>query len=117
MAQDPQRAPSASLIKLERPEKLQTVLEQDKQDDCLSCRLVGKASFGLSFFQQLTLLLGASAFIGLGGYSYFSGKYQLQQQEARILRSGSRFGMRSRHAGITSIALAFVGMGLWRLVN
>ena len=42
MAPDPQRAPSASLIKLEKPEKLQTILEQDKQDDCLSCRLTGE---------------------------------------------------------------------------
>jgi hypothetical protein len=48
MAQDPQRAPNASLIKLERPEKLQTVLEQDKQDDCLSCRLIGTANFRTS---------------------------------------------------------------------
>lgn len=69
------------------------------------------------FCKFLTVRLGASAFIGLGGYSYFSGKFQLQQQEAKILKSGTRFGMRSRHAGITGISLALLGMGLWRLVN
>ena len=61
--------------------------------------------------------LGATAFIGLGAYSYFSGSHQLQKQQAAILKSKSRFGMKSRHAGIVSIAAAFVGMGFWRLVN
>ena len=56
-------------------------------------------------------------FIGLGAYSYHSGENQLQLQRAAILKSGSRFGMKSRQAGITGIAMAFVGMGLWRLIN
>ena len=62
-------------------------------------------------------MAGATAFIGLGAYSYFSGKRQLQLREAAIKKSGSRFGMGSRRAGITGIALTFVGMGIWRLVN
>ena len=61
--------------------------------------------------------LGAAAFMGLGIYSYFSGHTQLQAQQAKILQSKSMFGMKSRQAGITSIAISLVGMGLWRLVN
>ncbi len=61
--------------------------------------------------------IGASAFMGLGFYSYFSGRHQLQQQQNAILKSGSRFGMKTRQAGITTIAAALVGMGFWRLVN
>lgn len=62
-------------------------------------------------------VLGATAFIGLGAYSYFSGTQQLQKQQTAILKSKSRFGMKSRQAGIVGIAAAFVGMGFWRLVN
>ena len=54
MAQDPHRAPSASVVSLERPERLQTVLGQDKQDDCLSCRLVGEGSFRKILLYKLT---------------------------------------------------------------
>ena len=35
-------APNATLYELQQPEKLRNVLEQDKQDDCLSCRLIGE---------------------------------------------------------------------------
>jgi len=61
--------------------------------------------------------LGAAAFIGLGGYTYFSGHAQLKAQQAKILQSKSMFGMKSRQAGITSIALALAGMGFWRMVH
>jgi hypothetical protein len=61
--------------------------------------------------------MGATAFIGLGTYSYFSGHAQLKQQQAQILKSGSMFGMKSRQAGITGMAVTLVGMGLYRLVN
>lgn len=78
--------------------------------------LVCRSSFEVAL---LTVLndLGASAFTGLGVYSYFSGKHQLRLQQAAILKSKSRFGIQSRQAGITTIAAAFVGMGLWRLIN
>ncbi|PSS27331.1 hypothetical protein M430DRAFT_38113 [Amorphotheca resinae ATCC 22711] len=85
---------------LQRPEPLRDVLAKDKPEDCLPCRVTG-----------------ATAFIGLGAYSYFSGHSQLKAQEAKILQSKSLFGMKSRQAGITTIALSLVGMGLWRLVN
>lgn len=60
---------------------------------------------------------GASAFIGLGAYSYLSGQHQLQQQRAKILSSKSMFGMQARQAGITVMATALVMMGLYRLRN
>ena len=63
------------------------------------------------------MLSGAAAFIGLGTYSYFSGHSQLKAQQAKIIQSKSVFGLKSRQAGITTIALSLVGMGLWRLVN
>jgi hypothetical protein len=86
---------------LEKPEPLGTTLSRDKSDyDCLPCRVTG-----------------AAALIGLGTYSYFSGNAQLKQQEAKILKSGSIFGMRTRKLGIRGVALSLVGMGLWRLVN
>ncbi|KAK2625210.1 hypothetical protein QTJ16_005579 [Diplocarpon rosae] len=85
---------------LSRPEQLREVLKHDKVDDCTPCRITG-----------------AAAFMGLGAYSYFSGHSQLKSQQAKILNSKSIFGMRSRQAGITSIALTLAGMGFWRLVN
>jgi len=89
-----------SVEELQRPERLQEVLAKDKPEDCLPCKVTG-----------------AAAFIGLGTYSYYSGHSQLQAQQAQILKSKSMFGMKSRQAGITSIAMTLVGMGLWRLVN
>ncbi|KAG0652163.1 Transcripts altered in meiosis protein 6 [Hyphodiscus hymeniophilus] len=87
---------------LSRPEPLHKVLaEQDKlQEDCLPCRVTG-----------------AAAFAGLGVYSYVSGHSQLKAQEAKILKSKSLFGIKTRQTGITGIALTLVGMGFWRLVN
>jgi len=89
-----------SLNQLNQPEPLSTILAQDKVDDCLPCRVTG-----------------AAAFIGLGAYSYFSGHAQLRQQEAKILKSGTRLGIKGRQMGITGIAMSLVGLGLYRLVN
>ncbi|KAF2400368.1 hypothetical protein EJ06DRAFT_510463 [Trichodelitschia bisporula] len=92
-----------TIAKLEQPPKLTAMLAEDKKEvygDCTPCRVVG-----------------ASAFVGLAAYGYFSGHHQLRQQEAKILKSGSIFGMRSRRAGITGSALVLAAMGFWRLVN
>lgn len=55
--------------------------------------------------------------MGLGAYSYFSGHSQLRAQQAQIIASKSIFGIKSRQAGITTIALSLAGLGFWRLVN
>lgn len=60
---------------------------------------------------------GASAFIGLGIYSYLSGHSQLRQERARILASKSLLGLRARKASITGLAATLVGLGVYRLVN
>ncbi|KAF2175684.1 hypothetical protein K469DRAFT_723884 [Zopfia rhizophila CBS 207.26] len=74
-------------------------IKEDKAqyDDCTPCRLMGSA-----------------VFIGLGAYTYISGRSQLRQQEAAILKSKSIFGMRSRKAGISGMAATFVGLGIYR---
>ena len=134
MARDTPHLGPAALHQLQQPEKLHRVLEQDKVDDCTSCRITGKKKhhtpytcFGSrggtwtlrrrSRADVSIAATGATAFAGLGAYTYFSSRNQLRLREAAILKSGSRFGIRSRQAGAAGIALAFVGMGLWRLVN
>ncbi|KAL2045171.1 hypothetical protein N7G274_002252 [Stereocaulon virgatum] len=96
----PPNALSPRLISLQQPEKLSKVLEEDK-DDCLACRLTG-----------------AAAFIGLGGYIYYSGKTQIAARSKEIARkSGSLGSVRARMMGSGLLSLSFVGMGLYRLVN
>ncbi|KAK3682094.1 hypothetical protein B0T22DRAFT_493895 [Podospora appendiculata] len=87
-----------SVHALDKPEKLQDLLKQDRGDDCLACKVIG-----------------GGAFLGLAAYSYYSGQSQLEQQKAKILASGSRFGMRSRKLGITGISLGLAWLGIWRL--
>jgi len=89
-----------SLHSLEKPERLEDLLKQDRGDDCLPCKIVG-----------------GGAFLGLAAYSYLSGQSQLEAQRAKILASGSRFGMRSRSLGITGISLGLAWLGIWRLVK
>ncbi|KAK1762376.1 hypothetical protein QBC33DRAFT_552053 [Phialemonium atrogriseum] len=89
-----------SVHSLDKPEKLQDLLKQDRGDDCLPCKI-----------------MGGGAFLGLAAYSYISGQAQLERQRAQIISSKSMFGMRSRKLGITGISLALVWVGLWRLVK
>ncbi|KAE9377953.1 hypothetical protein N431DRAFT_461522 [Stipitochalara longipes BDJ] len=94
-------SPSSPRVEaLSRPEPLKEVLAQDSMEDCMPCRITG-----------------AAAFMGLGVYSYFSGHSQLKAQQAKIMKSKSLLGFKSRQAGITGIALTLAGMGFWRLVN
>ncbi|OCK75670.1 hypothetical protein K432DRAFT_361684 [Lepidopterella palustris CBS 459.81] len=93
--------PTAYTLQEPEPPTLNQSLAEDKaQIDCLPCRVVG-----------------AGAFIGLGVYSYFSGHYQLRQQQKAIIMSKSIFGMKLRQAGITGIAATLVGLGIYRFVN
>lgn len=62
--------------------------------------------------------LGAAAFIGLGGYIWFSGKRQLAERNHILAKKGGAFGgLRARVAGTAILSSAFVGMGLYRLIN
>lgn len=53
----------------------------------------------------------------MGIYSFASGMKQLRERELEILKSGSRFGMRSRRAGIYVLSATLVGLGVYRLQN
>lgn len=57
---------------------------------------------------------GASAFIGLGAYTYWSGNRQLTLREKEIMKSGSQINMAARRLGITGIAAALVAVGAYR---
>ncbi|ROV95700.1 hypothetical protein VMCG_07588 [Cytospora schulzeri] len=80
----------------DNPENLNQLLKKEQRDyDCMPCR--------------------GSAFLGLAGYSYFSGMSQLQKQREVILKSNPWLGMRSRKMGITGLSLGLAWMGLYRL--
>ncbi|TID16511.1 Alanine-tRNA ligase [Venturia nashicola] len=81
--------------------KLKDALAADKDKyDCFSCRVIG-----------------ATTFVGLGGFTYYTGHAQLRQSEAMILKSGSKLGMAQRRAGITAMSIGMAAIGLYRLVN
>jgi len=83
---------------LDRPENVHDLLKQDRGEDCLPCRVTG-----------------GTAFLGLAAYSYVSGNSQLKQQEAKILSSGSRFGIRSRRFGIAATSAGLAWLGIYRM--
>ena len=65
----------------------------------------------------VTHITGASAFIGLGGYVYYSGKQGLKERGHMIARQSGLGGLKWRLRGIALLSSTFVGMGLYRLVN
>ncbi|KAJ1326577.1 DUF4536 domain-containing protein [Microdochium nivale] len=91
------RVPSVGT--LDKPENVHDLLKQDRGEDCLPCRITG-----------------GTAFLGLAAYSYFSGTSQLRQQEAKILASGSRFGMGSRRFGIAATSAGLAWLGIYRML-
>lgn len=99
MSDPPPKPPNPKVFQLAKPEKLSNILQEDK-DDCLSCRLVG-----------------ASAFIGLGAYVYWSGRQALKDRGHLIAQQGGMVGVKGRLRGIALLSSSFVGMGLYRLVN
>lgn len=60
---------------------------------------------------------GASAFIGLGAYVYYSGRKGLKERGHLIARQSGMGGLKWRLRGIALLSSSFVGMGLYRLVN
>ncbi|KAF1354839.1 hypothetical protein BDV97DRAFT_366063 [Delphinella strobiligena] len=90
----------AVLARLEKPEDLNAVLARENaQYDCTSCRV-----------------MGASAFIGLGAYTYWSGHRQLRLNEQQIVRAG-KVNMAARRMGITGLAITLAGIGAYRAFN
>lgn len=71
-----------------------------RQDDCVSCRV-----------------LGSTAFVSLGGYTYFSGMKQLRERQQLIEKSKSKYKYGSRQLGIVVLSGTFVGLGIYRMLN
>jgi len=69
-------------------------------EDCLSCRV-----------------LGSTALVSLGGYTYFTGMKNLRLQQKAIEMSKSKYKYGSRQLGILTISATLVGMGLYRTFN
>ncbi|KAK2768641.1 hypothetical protein FQN54_000497 [Arachnomyces sp. PD_36] len=82
------------------PKPVKHVLSDDTYDDCTACRVTG-----------------SMAMITLGGWSYYSGMYNLRQREKEIMRSASKYKMGSRQLGVITLSATLVGMGLWRAFN
>lgn len=69
-------------------------------EDCLSCRV-----------------LGSTALVSLGGYTYFSGMKSLRERRQIIEMSKSKYKYGSRQLGILMLSGTLVGMGLYRTIN
>lgn len=73
-------------------------------EDCTPCRLMGSA-----------------AFTGLGVYTYWSGRHQLNERKAEISRQvangTTKFGLAARRANLVVISATLVAVGAYRLVN
>ncbi|KAJ4395989.1 hypothetical protein N0V93_000205 [Gnomoniopsis smithogilvyi] len=88
-----------SLTSLDKPVKANDIIRQEQREyDCMPCRVVG-----------------ATAFIGLAGYSYWEGMRQLEVNRAKIIKSKSMIGMRPRKVGLAGISLGLFWMGIYRL--
>ena len=61
--------------------------------------------------------IGASAFIGLGAYVFYSGKQALKERGHIIASQKGMGGVKWRLRGIALLSTSFVGMGVYRLVN
>lgn len=71
-----------------------------KFDDCISCRV-----------------LGSTALVSLGGYTYISGMKTLKAQRKVIEMSKSKYKYGSRQVGILTLSATLVGLGLYRTFN
>jgi hypothetical protein len=65
--------------------------------------------------------MGSAAFTGLGVYTYYSGRKQLNERKAEIerqvARGMTRFGLGARRASTVAISAVLVAVGAYRLVN
>ncbi|KAH0615254.1 uncharacterized protein H6S33_000890 [Morchella sextelata] len=82
---------SSGAIQMELP-PLSNVLEEDRKEDC------------------------SAAFIGLGAYTFVSGRAQLREREKLISQAATRWGIGARRMGIYGIAASMVGLGVYRAI-
>lgn len=95
------------------------LLKQEAYDDCLSCRVLGKKQPQPAKYLGLinSNIIGSTAFVALGGYTYFTGMKNLREQRKLIEASRSRYKYGSRQLGILSLSATLVGLGLYRTFN
>jgi hypothetical protein len=94
------------------------LLKKDGYDDCLSCRVLGRQQYILVERRISSMLFtGSTAFVALGGYTYFTGMKNLRAQRQMIERSKSRYKYGSRQLGILSLSATLIGLGLYRTFN
>lgn len=106
-----------SLSSLQKDVKAQDIIRKEQRDfDCMPCRVVGNKPCNVpSRILILTLLLGGTAFIGLGVYTYYEGQKQLALNQNQIKLKKSMLGLGPRKAGIAGISAGLVWMGIYRL--
>lgn len=104
------------LFELDDPDAM---LKQEAYDDCLSCRVLGKVQLRPQIDLVLTTatITGSTAFVALGGYTYFTGMKNLRRQRRLIEASKSRYKYGSRQLGILSLSATLIGLGLYRTFN
>lgn len=65
--------------------------------------------------------MGSAAFTGLGVYTYWSGRHQLNERKAEISRQvangTTKFGLAARRANLVVISATLVAIGAYRLVD
>ena len=103
--------------------KLDKVLEnqQKEYEDCLPCRIMGALPSNIppvSCIPNASFShAGSSAFVGLGFYTYYSGRKQLLERRQEIIRSSSRFGIAARKASLVGMSALLVSIGAYRMIN
>lgn len=60
---------------------------------------------------------GATAFIGLGAYTYYTGMRNLRRQEKAIMASPTKYKLGSRQLAVATLSASLVGLGLYRAFN
>lgn len=65
----------------------------------------------------LLILVGSTALVSLGGWTYYSGMQQLRLQRKAIEMSKSKYKYGSRQLGILTLSATFVSMGIYRMLN
>jgi len=67
---------------------------------------------------KIATYIGSASLIGLGGYTFISGRQQLREEafQEALARSGSRFGLAARRAGIHGLSACLIGLGVYRLL-
>ena len=90
--------------------------DPDAFEDCVSCRVFGTPSL-LPLLLALTVSLGSTALVSLGGWTYYSGMQQLRLQRKVIEMSKSKYKYGSRQLGIVTLSATFISMGIYRMLN